>query len=69
MNRGAIAHMPDSRYCFCLRPGRFLFRLQTGRDDLMSVKLHYQDKYLPLRIKDTRGVISMRRVAQDGCHD
>ena len=43
MNLGAIAHMADSRYCYCLEPGRFLFRLQTGRDDLAQVRMHYQD--------------------------
>lgn len=69
MNLGAIAHMPDSRYCYCLTPGRFLFRLQTGRDDLAGVKLHYRDKYIPVQLLDTRAVTEMRRVAQDGCHD
>lgn len=69
MNRGAIAHMPDSRYCYCVTPGRFLFRLQTGRDDLAHVKMHYRDKYIPLWVMDTRAVIDMKRVAQDSCHD
>lgn len=69
MNCGAIAHMPDSRYCYCIEPGRFLFRLQAGRDDLAEVKLHYRDKYIPVRFFDTRAAIPMRRVCQDGCHD
>lgn len=69
MNRGAVAHMPDSRYCFCTEPGRFIFRLQTGRDDLSGVKMHYRDKYIPVQFLDTRGVTEMRRVAQDGSHD
>lgn len=69
MNRGAIAHMPDSRYCYSIAPGRFLFRLQTGRDDLTEVRLHFQDKYIPLWLMDTRDVVVMRRVAQDSCHD
>ena len=69
MNRGAIAHMPDSRYCYCMTPGRFLFRLQTGRDDLLQVRMHYRDKYIPLWVLDTRAVIDMKRVAQDSCHD
>lgn len=69
MNRGAIAHMPDSRYCFCLEPGRFLFRLQTGRDDIAEVRLHVRDKYIPVRFIDTRAVTQMKRVARDGCHD
>lgn len=69
MNRGAICHMPDSRYCYCIEPGRFVFRLQTGRDDLAQVRLHHRDKYIPLRFLDTRAVTDMRRVAQDDCHD
>ena len=69
MNHAAIAHTPDSRFCYALAPDRFLFRIQTGRDDLISVRLHSQDKYLPLRILDTRHVTEMKRVAQDACHD
>lgn len=69
MNRGAITHMPDSRYCYCVSPGRFLIRLQTGRDDIVEVKMHYRDKYIPVQFLDTRAVTDMKRVAQDGCHD
>ncbi len=69
MNYGAVAHMPDQRYCYCLYPGRFLIRLQTGRDDLQEVKLHYRDKYIPLRLHDTRKSVHMNRVAQDHFHD
>lgn len=69
MNRGAIAHMPDSRYCYCTEPGRFLFRLQTGRDDLLEVRMHFRDKYIPVQFLDTRDSVMMRRVAQDDCHD
>ena len=69
MNHAAIAHTPDSRFCYALAPDRFLFRIQTGRDDLISARLHSQDKYLPLRILDTRRVTEMKRVAQDACHD
>ncbi len=69
MNRGAIAHMPDSRYCYCIEPGRFLFRLQTGREDISEVRLHFRDKYIPLQFLDTRDSVLMHRVAQDECHD
>lgn len=69
MNFGAIAHMPDQRYCFCLRPGRFLFRLQTGREDIQTVTLHYQDKYIPTSLLDTRQTMPMKLVARDGAHD
>lgn len=69
MNRGAVAHMPDSRYCFCIEPGRFVIRLQTGRDDLDEVLIHTRDKYLPIKLFDTREVRPMTRVAQDHSHD
>lgn len=69
MNFGAIAHMPDQRYCFCIRPGCFLLRLQTGRGDLSRVTVHYQDKYIPVRFLDTRKNEEMKLVAQDHCHD
>lgn len=69
MNYAAVAHMPDCRYCFCLEPGRFLFRLQTAREDLRSVVLHYQDKYIPVRFHDTRASVEMKPVARDHCHD
>lgn len=69
MIRGAIAHMPDSRWCYCVEPGRFLFRLQAGRDDLQSVTIHYRDKYIPVHLLDTRASAPMKRVAQDDCHD
>ncbi|MBQ2384500.1 MAG: glycoside hydrolase family 13 protein [Oscillospiraceae bacterium] len=67
--RGAIAHMPDSRWCYCTQPGRFLFRLQTARDDIVHVRLHYRDKYIPIKFHDTRAVTEMRLAARDDCHD
>lgn len=69
MNYGAVAHMPDNRYCFCLEPGRFLFRLQVGRGDLRKVRLHVRDKYIPVKFIDTRSSVSMELVAIDHCHD
>ena len=69
MNYAAIRHESTQDYCFCLQPGKFLFRLQTGKDDLRSVTLHSRDKYLPLKIKDTRKATKMHRVASDGLRD
>ena len=69
MNYGAVAHMPDSRYCFCLKPGRFLFRLQTGRGDLRCVTLHVRDKYIPVKFSDTRASCLMRIASSDHVHD
>ena len=69
MNYAAIRHEATQDYCFCLEPGRFLFRLQTGRDDWKRVTLHTRDKYLPLKLKDTRKAVPMERVASDGLRD
>ena len=69
MNYAALWHEATQRYCYCLEPGRFLFRLQTAKDDLKSVTLHTLDKYLPLKIKDTRKATPMKWVASDGLRD
>lgn len=69
MNLAAIRHEATQEYCFCLEPGKFLFRLQTGKDDLCRVTLHSRDKYLPLEVKDTRRAVPMKRVACDGLRD
>jgi glycosidase len=69
MNKAAIWHEATQRYCFCLEPGRFLFRLQTGTEDLRAVILHTRDKYLPLTVRDTRLATLMRKVASDGLRD
>lgn len=69
MNYAAVWHEATARFCFCLEPGRFLFRLQTGAGDMKSVTLHSRDKYLPLRRKDTRLATPMRKIACDGLRD
>ena len=69
MNYAAIWHEATQRFCFCIEPGRFRFRLQAGKGELRSVKLHSRDKYLPLAIRDTRLVTPMKRVACDGFRD
>ena len=69
MNKAAIWHEATQRYCFCLEPGRFLFRLQTGADRLKAVYLHTRDKYLPLTLRDTRQKLQMEKVCSDGLRD
>ena len=69
MNYAAIWHEATQRFCFCIEPGRFLFRIQTGKGDLRSVTLHSRDKYLPLAIRDTRRATPMHWVACDGFRD
>lgn len=65
----AISHTGTAQDCFCLEPGRFLFRLRSARGDLVRVTLHTQDKYLPLRIRDTRGQTPMVLAASDATLD
>ena len=69
MNYAAIWHEATQRFCFCIEPGKFIFRLQTGKNDLKQVILHSRDKYLPLKIKDTRRATPMVKVACDGLRD
>lgn len=69
MNKAAIWHEATQRYCFCLEPGRFLFRLQTGADPIRAVYLHTRDKYLPLSVRDTRLKTPMVKAASDGLRD
>ena len=69
MNKAAIWHEATSRFCFCLEPGRFLFRLQTGAEPLRAVFLHTRDKYLPLHLLDSRRRTPMERVCSDGLRD
>lgn len=69
MNKAAIWHEATQRYCFCIEPGRFRFRLQAGQGDMKRVLLHSRDKYLPLKWKDTRRVTEMKWVAGDGLRD
>ena len=69
MNYAAIAHQATQFDCFCLEPGKFLFRLQSAAGDLRRVTLHSLDKYLPLHIRDTRKATEMRWVASDGLRD
>lgn len=65
----AISHSATKKDCFCMEPGRFRFRLRTAKDDIEEVVLHYQDKYLPLQVKDTRAEIQMTRFASDAALD
>jgi len=69
MERSAIFHDANKRYCYAIDPGKFLIRLQTKRGDIKRVVLHYQDKYLPLMVEDTRRTMDMRKVASSSYHD
>lgn len=65
----AIDHSSTDRDCFCIEPGRFLFRLRSAKGDLAEVILHHQDKYLPLSICDTRAEQPMELLCSDAVTD
>lgn len=65
----AISHNSTSRDCYALAKDSFRVRLRTAKGDISEVILHYQDKYLPLRIQDTRAQKNMVRIAQDYVSD
>ena len=69
MNLAAIRHEATQQYCFCLEPGKFLFRIQAAKNDLRRVILHSRDKYIPLERLDTRRETVMEKVAGDGLRD
>lgn len=69
MNYAAIWHEATQRCCFCMEPGKFVFRLQVAKGDMKQVILHYRDKYLPLHIRDTRRSVPMTWVAGDSFRD
>ena len=69
MEHAAIVHYADSRYCFALEKGKFMFRLETKKDDLKQVMLYMQDKYIPIHMLDTRTRIEMKKAGSDQYKD
>ena len=69
MNLAGVQHSATSKDCFCLEKGTFLFRLRTAKNDMAAVIMHYQDKYLPLKIMDTRAHKVMVKVGCDHVFD
>lgn len=65
MEFSAITHFGDKRYCFAMSKDHFVIRIKTKKNDMKEVILHYQDKYLPLKIMDTRRTAVMKKVCFD----
>ncbi len=65
MDYAAIRHQSDKNYCYAIEKGHFVFRLQVKKGDIKRVTLHYQDKYIPVKFRDTRAQIEMNPVACD----
>ena len=69
MEFSAIHHDMDKRYCFALSKGKFLIRIKTKKNDMSKVVLHYRDKYIPVRMIDTRKSVEMYVAATDRFND
>lgn len=69
MEYAAIRHFADKRYCYAVEKGRFLIRLETKKGDVVRVVLHTQDKYLPLKMMDTRQQQEMALACSDNYLD
>ena len=69
MEYAAIRHFADKRYCYAIEKGRFLIRLETKKGDVERVVLHVQDKYLPLKLMDTRQEYLMQTACSDNYID
>lgn len=69
MEYAAIRHFADKKYCYAVEKGRFLFRLETKKGDVVKVILHEQDKYLPIKFMDTRREQRMKIAYSDNYID
>lgn len=69
MEFAAIRHFADSNYCYAVEEGRFLIRLETKRGDASAVRLHVQEKYLPVSYRDTRQAYDMTLACSDRYRD
>ena len=69
MERAAVIHNPDNYFFYSTGKDTFTVKLMAKAGDVSSATLHYCDKYIPVDKLDTRGRVSMHRVAGDGVHD
>ena len=69
MEYSAIFHDMDKRFCYAVDKDLFVIRVQVKKDDMKEIILHYEDKYIPMELKDTRKTIPMKKVATSQFHD
>ena len=69
MEYSAVCHEANRNYCYAIEKGLFLFRIQVKKDDVESITIHYQDKYIPITFMDTRASEPMYLAASDRYHD
>ena len=69
MEYSAITHYMEKRFCYAIERGKFVIRIETKKDDIKKIVLHYRDKYIPLQILDTSASKEMTKVASSRFHD
>ena len=69
MEYSAVCHEANRNYCYAIEKGLFVFRIQVKKDDVESITIHYQDKYIPITFMDTRASEPMYLAASDRYHD
>ncbi|MBR4026110.1 MAG: glycoside hydrolase family 13 protein [Lachnospiraceae bacterium] len=69
MEFSAIYHDASKKYCYALENGKFVIRIKTKKEDIQSVILHSQDKYIAVELMDTRTQTLMQKYASDSWCD
>ncbi|MCR5607880.1 MAG: glycoside hydrolase family 13 protein [Lachnospiraceae bacterium] len=69
MEYSAIYHDMNKYYCYAVSKNTFNIRLKVKREDIKQVILHYQDKYIPVHMKDTRKTKKMNLCIRDFSND
>lgn len=69
MEYSAIVHYMEKRYCYAVEKGKFIIRIETKKNDMQRVILHYRDKYIPVEFLDTSKSVEMKRTASDRFKD
>ena len=69
MEYSAITHYMEKRFCYAIEKGKFVIRIETKKDDIKKVILHYRDKYIPLHIYDTTASKEMTKIGSSRFHD
>ena len=69
MEYSAITHYMEKRFCYAIEKGKFVIRIETKKDDIDRIIVHYRDKYIPIHIYDTSASKEMTKVASSRFHD
>lgn len=69
MEFSAITHYMEKRFAYACKRGKFIIRIETKKDDMEKVILHYRDKYIPLEFMDTSASKEMTKVTSSRFHD